>query len=568
MLHDTRNQHIFAVAYRIDLNLLADQIFVNEDRVFLCNPVDDTDKCIYILIIDRDLHALTAEYIRRPDEYRIAKLMRCLFRLFRRKYSVSGRTRDAAFFQHLVKQLTVLRTVYILCGCSEDRHTHLHQSLGQLDRCLSTKLHDCSVRMLQIHDALDILRGQRLKIQLICDIEIGTYRLRVIIDDDGLIALLRKGPGAVYGTEIKLDTLADPDRAGTKHKHLLLATRLDRLILAAEYGVVIRSLSRKFCRTRINHLKCCHNAIGIAHIPDLLLGPAGQARDNIIRELDAFCFLQKLHSQRLALQCLLHLNKNRKLINKPYINFCNVMNLLIGEASADRLCDDPDPTIVHNRELTAQRILIQTGKIIGKQAVYMLLQGTDRLHQTTLKIVCDTHDLTGRLHLCRQLPARADEFIKRKTRHLYDAVIQHRLKARIGFSGNRILDLIQGVAKRNLRRYLRDRITRRLGSQCRGTADTRIYFDDAVLEAVRIQSKLHIAASGDLQLADDVQCRRTEHLILLVAQRLGRCHYDTVSGVYADRIDVLHIADRDHISCGVAHYLILNLLPARDAALH
>ena len=68
--------------------------------------------------------------------------------------------------------------------------------------------------MLQIHDALYILRRQRLKIQLICNIKICTYRLRVIVDDDRLISLFCKGPGTVHRTEIKLDPLADADRTG------------------------------------------------------------------------------------------------------------------------------------------------------------------------------------------------------------------------------------------------------------------------------------------------------------------------------------------------------------------
>ena len=75
MLHDTRDQDIFAVAYGIDLDLLADQVFINEDRVFLCDPVDDADEFIYIFIVDRDLHALSAKYIGRAYEYRIAKLV-------------------------------------------------------------------------------------------------------------------------------------------------------------------------------------------------------------------------------------------------------------------------------------------------------------------------------------------------------------------------------------------------------------------------------------------------------------------------------------------------------------
>ena len=36
----------------------------------------------------------------------------------------------------------------------------------------------------------------------------------------------------------------------------------------------------------------------------------------------------------------------------------------------------------------------------------------------------------------------------------------------------------------------------------------------------------------------------------------------------SDRIDVLHIADRDNVACGVPHYLILDFLPSCDTALY
>ena len=56
VLHDTRNQNIGAVADCINLDLLALQIFINQDRMLLCDPVDDADKFIDVLIADGDLH--------------------------------------------------------------------------------------------------------------------------------------------------------------------------------------------------------------------------------------------------------------------------------------------------------------------------------------------------------------------------------------------------------------------------------------------------------------------------------------------------------------------------------
>ncbi len=83
-----------------------------------------------------------------------------------------------------------------------------------------------------------------------------------------------------------------------------------------------------------------------------------------------------------------------------------------------------------------------------------------------------------------------------------------------------------------------------------------------------MQGKLHIAAAGDIQFRDDVERRCPQHLVLLVAQRLRGRHNDAVTRVHPDRIDVFHVAYRDAVAGAVAHHLVLDLLPACDAALH
>ena len=198
----------------------------------------------------------------------------------------------------------------------------------------------------------------------------------------------------------------------------------------------------------------------------------------------------------------------------------------------------------------------------------MLLQRTDGFHKATLKAVTDTHDLSGRFHLCGQCSFCADEFIKWQTRHLNDTIVQHRLKACHSLSGNCIFDLIQCISDGNLCSHLCNRITSCLRSQCRRTAYTRVYLDHTVLKALRMKSKLYVTSSGDLQLTDDIQCRSTEHLIFFIPQSLGRCYNDTVTGMHADRVDIFHVADGDHISCSVTHYLVLDLFPACDTTLN
>ena len=86
---------------------------------------------------------------------------------------------------------------------------------------------------------------------------------------------------------------------------------------------------------------------------------------------------------------------------------------------------------------------VRSGEIIGHQTVYMLLQRTDCFHQSSFKVIADTHNLSGCFHLSRQSSLCTDKLIKWKTRNLYNTVIQHWLETCIGLPGDCILDLIQ-----------------------------------------------------------------------------------------------------------------------------
>ena len=198
----------------------------------------------------------------------------------------------------------------------------------------------------------------------------------------------------------------------------------------------------------------------------------------------------------------------------------------------------------------------------------MLFQRTDSLHQGALKVIADTHNLAGSFHLCGQGTFGTDKFIKGQTRDLDNTVVQHRLKAGIGLAGDGIRDLIQSVTQSDLGCHLGDGITGSLGSKCGRTTYTGVNLDNAVFKAVRMQGVLYVTSTGDAQLADDVQRRCTQHLVLLIPQSLGRSHNDTVTGMHTHRVDIFHITNGNAVACTVTHNLVLDLFPAGDAALY
>ena len=68
-------------------------------------------------------------------------------------------------------------------------------------------------------------------------------------------------------------------------------------------------------------------------------------------------------------------------------------------------------------------------------------------------------------------------------------------------------------------------------------------------------------------MADDLDGQRTQLMVLAVGKRLGRCYDDRLSRMDAERVEVLHVADRDTVVVTVAYNLIFNLFPTLQALL-
>ena len=94
----------------------------------------------------------------------------------------------------------------------------------------------------------------------------------------------------MYRAEVELDTLSDPDGAATQNQYLLTVFCFYDFIFTAKYRVVIGCACLKLCRTGIYHLVYSGDTVGVTEFFNLLLRLAGQAGNDIVRELDPFCF--------------------------------------------------------------------------------------------------------------------------------------------------------------------------------------------------------------------------------------------------------------------------------------
>ena len=211
VLHNAGNQDIRAIADRIHFNLLSLHVLIYQYRVFLRDLIDNPYECVDILAAHSYLHPLPSQHIGRSYQYRISEPFCGVLRLLRRVDCLPFRAWNPALLQYPVKKLPVLRRVHILRRGSEYGYSHLCQRLRQLDCRLPAELHDCPVRLFQLHDALHILRGQRLKIKLVSNVKIRADRFRIVVYNDCLISLFLKCPGAVHGAKVELNSLSDSD---------------------------------------------------------------------------------------------------------------------------------------------------------------------------------------------------------------------------------------------------------------------------------------------------------------------------------------------------------------------
>ena len=242
------------------------------------------------------------------------------------------------------------------------------------------------------------------------------------------------------------------------------------------------------------------------------------------------------------------------------------MDLLYGDATLQCLVDLEAALILHLAVQHFQDLIRAVGFVfLHVQRIQTQFDGANRLHHRLLKAGANGHDLTGSLHLGAQGSLGIYKLIERPLGELYNHIVDCRLKACIGLAGNLVQDLVQGVADGDPGGNLCNGIAGGLGCQSGGTGYTGVYLDDRILKAGGMQGKLTVTAALYLQLLNDVDGSGTEHLVLPVGQRHSRSNYDAVTGVYANRIKVLHGADSDHIALSVPDHLKLNFLPAADA---
>ena len=141
-------------------------------------------------------------------------------------------------------------------------------------------------------------------------------------------------------------------------------------------------------------------------------------------------------------------------------------------------------------------------------------------------------------------------------------VVERRFEAGGRALGDVVFQLVQAVSEAQFRRDEGQRITGRFGRQRRRTAQPGVHLDHAVVFRVRVEGVLHIAFADDPDVPDDLDRQFSQFMVFRIGKRLRRGHNDAFAGMDAQRVEVLHIADRDAVVVAVAHDLVFDLFPA------
>ncbi len=350
--------------------------------------------------------------------------------------------------------------------------------LGELDGGLTAELYHSTPGLLDLQNAVHIFGGQRVKVQTVGGIEVGGYGLGVVVDDDSLVAVLLQRPDTVYRAVVELDALSDPDGAGTEYQYLLLVVRVAlqedlRLVFLVKGGVEVRGLGLEFRSAGIYHLVGSLAVVrSAAH--------AGNALDGLIQEAGVLGLEIELLVQAALLQLMFDAGQVPQLAQEPLVDLGSGIDGIKINAAVECLKYGEDTLIVLYMQQFPDLIVGLVGILGQTQGVETQLDGADCLHNGLLKAGTDGHYLTGGLHLGAQGTLAIYELIKGPLGELADDIVQSRLKAGQGVTGDRVADLIQPVADGNLGGYLGNGITGGLGSQSRRTGYTGVYLNDGI----------------------------------------------------------------------------------------
>ena len=380
VLHDAGDEHVLPVEHAVHLHLPAHEVLVHQDGVLLLHLVDDAHEILDVAVVVGDLHTLAAQHVGGPHQHGVAHGVGGGEGLLGGKDGPARGPGDAALVQNLVEPLPVLGGVHAVGRRAQDGHPHIGQGLGQLDGGLPAELDHRPPGLLQLHHGLHVLGGEGLEVELVGHVKVGGHGLRVVVDDDGLIAQALEGPDRVDRAVVKLDALADADGPGAQHQHLPPLRRarlgpvgpggaggevgglrdaggqsphhrqvqgLGGLVLLVVGGVVVGGLGLELGGAGVHHLEGGPDVVGLPEGLDLGALLPGERGDPRVGEAHLLGRPQGVLVQVAVVQAVLHVHDVLEPVQEPQVVLGDLVDLLRGEAPAQGLGHHEEALVVH-----------------------------------------------------------------------------------------------------------------------------------------------------------------------------------------------------------------------------
>ncbi len=476
--------------------------------------------------------------------------------------------------EYFAEQLTVLGQVDGFRGGAENRHAGSLQTRGQGQRGLAAELDDDALDrahlLLGLVDLEHVFEGERLEVEAVGHVVIGGHGLRVAVDHDGVIVLAKLLHG-VHARVVELDALTDAVRAGAEDDHSLAFARA-QLGFVGVAAVVVRRGGVELGGAGVDGLVDRAQTVGPAQFADGVLAFIAQTTQVghlHVGQTGELGLLEQLRGEGFGLA---HrhggLIDEEDLLQEPRVDLGGREHLLQRGTAPDGAHELQ--VTVFGRGVDG---LKQFGHFFGGrllaipiEAHVALVDGAHGLAEGLLEVAGQGHGLAHGLHGGGQGGVGARELLESEARHLGDHVVDGRLEGGRRGLGDVVANLVERVAESQLGGDLGDREAGGLGGQCGGTGDARVHLDDDDAAGVRMNGELDVAAAGvHAHATDDGDADVTQLLVFAVGQGEAGGHGDGVTGVHADRVDVLDRADDHDVVVAVAHELELEFLPALDA---
>ncbi len=296
-----------------------------------------------------DLHRSPTQHVRRSDQHGVADGVSGLHRLLERVYGGARRLGDAEALEKTLEEEAIFRRVDSLCTGADYRQSGPAKRVGDIDRRLSSELHDRGhrvpvVRRFVLKDVQHALVVQGFEVQTVARVEVGRDGLRVGVRHDGAIAGPLESPGCVDAGVVELDALADPDRTAP-HDQSGGAVLRQRLILDFVGGIEVRGCCVELRSARVHHLVDGLDSPLATGLPDLVRKPVTETAHHLVAESHSFGLAEERGGERFVEQSPFHLNNVHDPLEEPRVDARFAGDLRLVHVPSQCRHDGPEPLI-------------------------------------------------------------------------------------------------------------------------------------------------------------------------------------------------------------------------------